>query len=555
MTSKALDNVIKLNQELRSVKDFGAVGDGVADDTAAIQAAVDAAINSSISRGVLFPAGTYKVTSPINILSLSAIKKDGPKIVGSGINETVIDYRGSGTVFNIRGIPLSDGSGTQTGTYFIWNALFQGFTLSGENKSGTTDGVELVGLWNSTFENVKFISLRHGIVSNGDATYNANPDWSSTANCLIDACYFERLTGWGFFNNVVQAAPGWSILRSIFVLCGSGGILLSSGQCLIADCSWGGAGWSSETATPTPNASAIRVTGGSVTVTSQIVIERNEFDTSFTSDIDLEYAGGVRIANNRHIFNDRYGYGSICPTNGAIRFAPASAANAVQNVTFVNQFFRLDAGPTTGTAIAFNFVNATNVQNVDVISTAFSDNNSTLNIVPVSGATSGNRWIRNNFEMYTDTMTGSGSTPSSVLPGRPFAEYIGAISGTPAGAIVDTVRPFDVRETVNDQIFGTDLYNTTTGIFTCPTPGYYDVDLQMAIDGALTSDYHTFAILKNGSFYVEVSGAGQGGTRTYYNLRRRIFCDAGDTLAIQERLSPSRNIRGAYSYLRIALER
>jgi hypothetical protein len=50
-----------------NVKDFGAVGDGVADDTAAIQAAINAALTS---RGRVFvPAGTYKVTSTLNCTS------------------------------------------------------------------------------------------------------------------------------------------------------------------------------------------------------------------------------------------------------------------------------------------------------------------------------------------------------------------------------------------------------------------------------------------------------------------------------------------------------
>jgi hypothetical protein len=45
-------------QDVVSVKDFGAVGDGVADDTAAIRAAINAN-----SKCILFPPGTYKVNS------------------------------------------------------------------------------------------------------------------------------------------------------------------------------------------------------------------------------------------------------------------------------------------------------------------------------------------------------------------------------------------------------------------------------------------------------------------------------------------------------------
>jgi len=64
MTSKAFTNVVKLN-DILTVRDFGAVGDGVADDTVAIQAAIDAA---TASGGKVFaPAGTYKITSQITI--------------------------------------------------------------------------------------------------------------------------------------------------------------------------------------------------------------------------------------------------------------------------------------------------------------------------------------------------------------------------------------------------------------------------------------------------------------------------------------------------------
>lgn len=58
--------------DIVSVKDYGAVGDGTTDDTAAIQAAVDAA------KSVFIPAGTYRITSPI-ILSQDIFQITGVK--------------------------------------------------------------------------------------------------------------------------------------------------------------------------------------------------------------------------------------------------------------------------------------------------------------------------------------------------------------------------------------------------------------------------------------------------------------------------------------------
>jgi hypothetical protein len=50
-------------------RDFGAVGDGVTDDTAAIQAAIDAITKTGNGSGgtVLLPAGTYVLTATLNL--------------------------------------------------------------------------------------------------------------------------------------------------------------------------------------------------------------------------------------------------------------------------------------------------------------------------------------------------------------------------------------------------------------------------------------------------------------------------------------------------------
>ena len=100
-----------------SVKDFGAVGDGVADDTAAIQAAIDA----SAGRTLLLSAGTYKITTSLLIT-------DNLKLCGEGINRTFINlvaatqipvvkiYTTAGSTAAIVGGGLSDFSINCNGT-------------------------------------------------------------------------------------------------------------------------------------------------------------------------------------------------------------------------------------------------------------------------------------------------------------------------------------------------------------------------------------------------------------------------------------------------------
>ena len=75
----AQDRTVKAKlQETVSVKDFGAVGDGVADDTAAIQAALD------LKGSIYFPVGTYIISDSLAVFSDTTIVMDGwVKCVGT----------------------------------------------------------------------------------------------------------------------------------------------------------------------------------------------------------------------------------------------------------------------------------------------------------------------------------------------------------------------------------------------------------------------------------------------------------------------------------------
>jgi len=81
-----------------NVRDFGAVGDGVADDTAAIQAAIT---QSSPWGTIMIPEGVYRVTSTITFPAFSGL--NGLKIKGIGSGTVIKPALGVAVVFDAQG--------------------------------------------------------------------------------------------------------------------------------------------------------------------------------------------------------------------------------------------------------------------------------------------------------------------------------------------------------------------------------------------------------------------------------------------------------------------
>lgn len=78
---------VEVGEIPRAVTDYGATGDGVTDDTAAIQAAINAAA------AVYFPAGTYRTTATLTLHSKSAVSFAG--------RAAVIRYEGTGAAVDV----------------------------------------------------------------------------------------------------------------------------------------------------------------------------------------------------------------------------------------------------------------------------------------------------------------------------------------------------------------------------------------------------------------------------------------------------------------------
>lgn len=204
-------------QESISVKDFGAVGDGVTDDTAAIQAAVDAVVAASGGK-VFVPTGKYLVSSTIDLASwygAPAIifegegygpwNKDGVVATAEHASLFIVATDGF-NVFNIasasqtviQNISIRDTSGSRTsgaGIYLERNGdgivsddgTVAGVLIKQVSIKGFQDGIRAIRLQTSTIEQVVIedctrdgIRLEPSAVGGGTSV--------TLSNCFVKEC-------------------------------------------------------------------------------------------------------------------------------------------------------------------------------------------------------------------------------------------------------------------------------------------------------------------------------------------------------------------------------
>lgn len=135
------------DEQLYSVKDYGAVGNGTTDDTTAIQAAITAAQGvGTLLRGgkVFFPPGRYRITATLNITN-SAVE-----FFGSGWSSTATGQTGTGSLIFWDGgnLPMIKVQASR-GVYF------HDFMLLGNTDPAKkpTAGIAMVVTSGDTFKN------------------------------------------------------------------------------------------------------------------------------------------------------------------------------------------------------------------------------------------------------------------------------------------------------------------------------------------------------------------------------------------------------------------
>ena len=145
-----------------SVKDFGAVGDGVADDSAAVIAAI--AYCNTNSRMLFVPAGRYKITQNIDA-PVAPNNQFSFSIIGEGKHwQSVLYFTGAAVTTGLRLI-------SAPGNY-QYRGLFQEFMLYFD--AGATGGFT--------------ISYAHHPLVNSVCVRNTSPGGSGSAGITLDNC-------------------------------------------------------------------------------------------------------------------------------------------------------------------------------------------------------------------------------------------------------------------------------------------------------------------------------------------------------------------------------
>jgi hypothetical protein len=148
-------NVNDKLSDMVSIRDFGAVGDGVADDTLAIGSALQA------HDAIYIPSGTYRITNTIQV-------GFGQKIYGAGQGTIVKADSNLFDVLNVR-------SGYCIVSDFKIEGGKTGVFLSGQDTSCVQN----------RFENLIIENVNDGIILDGGGDANKPCYWNHFTNCLM----------------------------------------------------------------------------------------------------------------------------------------------------------------------------------------------------------------------------------------------------------------------------------------------------------------------------------------------------------------------------------
>ena len=204
----------KLAQYL-SVTDFGAVGDGVADDTAAIQAAMDAAASNQLAiKSVFIPAGVYKVGRLVLPIGIN-LYGEGGRSVSTAYANTQLLQSADDDVFIFDGF--------QNGSLWYWFGQVSDLQIIGSNtyangygfNSITPAGNNVNFQDQSNFANMTIRGMPEGgmnftagafplTLRNVEFLWNGGPGITCTRTTQFQGVHFADISADGNINGAIR---------------------------------------------------------------------------------------------------------------------------------------------------------------------------------------------------------------------------------------------------------------------------------------------------------------------------------------------------------------
>lgn len=218
--------------DFANVKDFGAIGDGATDDTAAISRAIQNAyaINqystgSNFHKTIYFPAGTYLISRTLSLPPYTRLQGDGKRVsvITGSFAGTLVRFADSlGQIGIYYGQPDSFGNYPNDKEYHLNDLSIKHLALTSGSSCLTIDGGQTI-----KFNQLEFTANTNGngnlvVIADGtlpaknitffnSSFYNANYGISATVRSIggvsairISHCYFDNITSAAYYvdNNV-----------------------------------------------------------------------------------------------------------------------------------------------------------------------------------------------------------------------------------------------------------------------------------------------------------------------------------------------------------------